>query len=564
MGKIKFNCEKKSYVADYVVVGVGLAGSVLCNLLSGDNKTSVIGIEAGNNNIYDNPIKISAFAGVEYNLTENYFPEYFWQQKPVPNGSLVNMNQATPNNSSFINCSLIPNNQSDTNAGDYTTGRILGGGSSINGQQYVRGTRGFYDQWSQIGGDIWSFENAVKNYIELEKYYGLTPNPCAHGYKGPMYIRQAPTNTTTIADDFVSAVTQATGLNRIHDDDYNDTNPNAYVGPFGRWELFQYPDGTRAGAAEDFLNNNVINNQGAGLDGRRLLILLKTTALNIIWDEKTARGVNVLSNGKFYKVYAKKEVIVCLGIHSSEFLQRSGVGPANLLKCLKIPVVYNNPNVGNGFTNQTFVTAVFNSPEIPAVPLNDPNALYAGGAFLPTLISQDDPNLRGYQLIGGSSGPGNFSILVIHLQPHSEGAIRIQSTDPLTISLVDNNYFGDPTDVQAYVAAFQTYIKSIANSLSNKGFELTSPTLEQINDTASLTEYILSTFEHTHHWLRSNRMSQDPCNGVVDSLGRVFGVNKLRIVDSSIIPLQNDGNTSAPVFLLSWIISKSIICGNKH
>ena len=575
MGKIQINCckgIKQTLTADYVVVGVGLAGSVLVGRLSEDHENSVIGIEAGNNNIYDEPINNSVFTGVEYGLTIYYYPEYFWQQHPMPNGSLQGPQPEHPQNSdtaTAINCSLIPLKQTTTIVGDYTTGRILGGGSSINGEQYVRGTTELYRKWAEVGGPQWSPENVTHNFVELENYIGMTPDPSVHGYNGPMRIRQAPVVPTDMSQKFVRAVTNATGIPEIPDDDYN--NPATPIGPFNRWELFQKPNGNRASAATDFLGPDVVNSEGRGVNGRRILLLLKTLSDRLIWDTSTspptAKGIRVISNGISVKVYARKKVILCQGIHSAELLQRSGVGPAKLLTCLGIPVILDNPNVGRNWTNQLLVPVTFNAnPTDIGLPPNDPAALYTGGAFLPPLLSSDDPKLRGYQFIGAwlqptASTPNQFQFLLSYLQPRSLGVIRIQSTDPTAISLVDNNYLGNPHDLEAFMVAFQVYVKKIAIALHaiDPKYEIVSPTLAQIDDPIQLQQYIIANYDHTHHWMGSNRMAKNEDEGVADGYGNILGLQNVMVVDNSLSPHENDGNTAGPIFVMAYIIANYLL-----
>lgn len=561
MGKLK-QCGNR-YIADYVIVGTGLAGSVLAGRLTEDLKTSVIAIEGGVYDINELPIRDPIFAGVEYGLPTLYFPEYFWQQRPVPNGSLSQPTWST----TPIHCSNIPINQTATTVGDYTTGRLLGGGSSINGMQYVRGSPGLYQIWAQFGLQ-WSVPNVERNFVALENYHGLTPVPNLHGFNGPVSIRQAPVDPTTMAVKFVQAVTDATGLPRIPDDDYN--NPLTNLGPFERWELFQKPDKLRESAATAFLGPTVLDSQGNGLNGRHLKVLFKTLSDRIIWDpvKKVALGVKAIFNGQTIEVFARKKVIICQGNYSSDLLQRSGIGPTDLLSCLGIDIIQANPNVGKNWTNQTFVTIVFTAnPADPGLPPNDPQALYTGGAFLPPLLPSDNPNLRGYQLIGANIpaipnvNPNLFVFLLVYLQPKSLGTIRIQSTDPTRVSLVDNNYFGDPRDLEAYVAGIQTYVTSIATALHqiDPTYNLISPPPGILNDPTALADFVIGDFNHTHHWMGSNRMANSIDQGVVDGFGNVFGVTDLMVVDNSISPHISDGNTAGPIFVLAYTIANYLL-----
>lgn len=587
MGKIKVNHCKTQYKADYVVVGMGTSGCTIAGLLSKDHKTSVIGVEGGGYNILNKPIRQSYFAGIEYGLPNNYFPEYFWQHKPVPNGSLTGPQPPFPHNTpdaSAINCSLIPDNQKDTTVGDYTTGRIFGGGSSINGEQYVRGTDGEWNQWVKYGGKQWSAEKVTKRYKELENYLGLG-SPKVHGYHGPMDIRQAPAVPTSGALDFVAAVEAGAPYQRIPDDDYN--NPATPIGPFARWELFQKPNGNRASAAIDFLGPQVVNPEGEAIDGRRLLILFRTLSNTIIWEGSRAVGLRVIKEGQSIEIYAKKKLIITQGVYSADLLQRSGVGPAGLLKCLGIPVVYDNPNVGKHWQNQLLVPATFSTdPKAVGLPPNDPDALYTGGAFFPPLLPGDDHNRRGYQFIGAwiqapadidpikatalgatQNPPYLLTFLISYLQPHSKGVIRIQTKDPTTISLVDNNYFGDPRDMEAFIQEFKVYVVDIVNGFNktNQAYQLVQPKLSVITDsnTNDLTNYILSNYNHTHHWQGSNRMGKSPEDSVVDGWGNVWGVKDLIVADDSIAPVENDGNTNAPAFMIGYTIAKHLVKERK-
>jgi choline dehydrogenase len=124
---------------------------------------------------------------------------------------------------------------------EWTTGRLSGGGSSINGEQYVRPTAAVFEEWQQLLGPVWSPRRTLNRFIRLENYQGVTDNSQAHGSKGPIHIRQAPVHPTAMAQKLVSAIEQATGLQEIAD--YND--PNTPLGPFTRWQLFQKPSGQR-------------------------------------------------------------------------------------------------------------------------------------------------------------------------------------------------------------------------------------------------------------------------------------------------------------------------------
>lgn len=522
-------CRSIDYEADYVVVGMGAAGAGVAKILSNNKAVSVIGIEAGGD--YDDsvPISNSTYAPV---LEEEYFPNYFYQLSQIP--------QPLAGGAQF----------------NYTTGRLLGGGSSINGEQYVRGSGINYSQWAPLVGERWSAENIFSAFKDLENYFGIATAITRRGYSGLVHIRQAPVNPTTMAEKFVTAVSQATGYPEIID--YNDISTP--IGPFTRWQLFQRPDGRRESSSTAYLKPFLDKNL-EGRDKRQLKILVNSTVLKVLFDGTKATGVQILKNGEFSNVYARKKVILCAGIYSNCLLQISGIGSKDLLKSIGIDVIYDNPNVGKNLINHFINMAVFTAnPDDPGVPEEDPNALYVGGAFLPDPTPPVDPLVRGVQLIGVSGGPGSFVIAIITNQPKSRGTVTIQSKDPLQVPLVDDGTFTDSADLDTFMNVYKIYIKEIAARLNalDSQYVLVDPTLDIINDDELLEEYILANIDHTHHWTGTCRMAPLDQGGVVDSHGNVYGVENLVVADDSIAPFIPDGNTAACAFMIGRKIALDI------
>ncbi len=266
-----------------------------------------------------------------------------------------------------------------------------------------------------------------------------------------------------------------------------------------------------------------------------------------------------MQEGKCIRAYARKKVIISAGINSAQLLLLSGIGPADSLRKANIPVVSNNRNVGNSLRNHTLNFATFSAnPNDRALPLNDPNALYSGGAFLPdpTGIA---PHRRAVQLIGLGSN-GKLTIAIIYLRPKSRGTIRLQTKDPLQIVLADEGFLQDPEDMEAIKNTYRTYIKDIAHELSliDSSYQLMSPDIDTIEDDAKLESFIKENFDHNHHQQGSLRMAPLSKGGVVDRFGRVHGVNDLIVADASIIPFTVDGNTSASAYLIGYTIAKHL------
>src|SRR4051812_33954754 len=271
--------NQSNNIFDYIVVGSGPAGAVIAKTLTDDKKTSVLVLEAGDNNDNDVPIKDSSYAP---KLEENYFPQYFWQGEGVP--------QEGVNEKSF----------------EWTTGRLSGGGSSINGEQYVRPTSGVLREWERLLGSMWSPRQAIQNFKMLEDFHGETNDPEFHGFNGRLNIRQAPDIPPRVTEKFVQAMELATGFKRIVD--YND--PRTPLGPFTQWQLFQKMNGLRESSSTAFLSSDIMTSEGYGVNGRKLRVLYESTALRVLFKDRTANGIEFLVAGKKVKAFARKKVII--------------------------------------------------------------------------------------------------------------------------------------------------------------------------------------------------------------------------------------------------------------
>jgi len=520
--------DKSQQTYDYIVVGTGPAGAVIAKTLTDDKKTSVLVLESGDNNDRDRPIRDSEFA---LELEEQFFPQYFWQGEGVPQEGL------------------------DDRVFEWTTGRLSGGGSSINGEQYVRPTSAVMREWEKLLGPIWSPRKAIRRFKKLEKYNGKTNNTLARGYNGQIDIRQAPVHPTAMALKLTKAIERATGHPKILD--YND--PRTPLGPFTRWQLYQKPNGSRESSSTAFLSSKVMNTAGRGVKGRKLKVHYKSTVLRVLFSEKRATGIEYLFEGKPHRAYARNKVIIAAGINSAQLLMLSGIGPAQLLRKAGIPVKFNNPNVGKRLRNHTLNSAVFTAnPKDRALPSNDPNALYTGGAFLPDPTGKN-PSRRAVQLIGIGSNR-KLTLSIIYLRPISRGFIKIQNNDPLKIVLADEGFLESSEDMAQIKRIYRTYIKNIAAELAliDPTYRLITPSPEVINDDKKLEQYIKEDFEHNHHQQGSLRMAPLNKGGVVDSRGNVHGVKNLIVADASIIPFTVDGNTSAAAYLIGYTIARQL------
>jgi choline dehydrogenase len=519
----------KKWVFDYIVIGTGPAGAAIAKTLTDDKKTSLLLLEAGENNDHDKLIRNSTFAP---ELEEKFSPQYFWQGEGVPQTNL--------NDRMF----------------EWTTGRLSGGGSSINGEQYVRPTTPVLREWMKLLGPLWSPEQTIDHFKKMERYNGKTNNPDVHGFHGRVDIRQAPVHPTAMARKLVKAMEQATEFPEILD--YND--PKTPLGPFTRWQLYQNPNGQRESSSTAFLSADIVSPNGQGVNGRKLQVAYKSTALRVIFTDQRATGVEFLKEGKCVRLHAKQKVIISAGINSAQLLMLSGIGPAKMLREAGVPIVFDNPNVGKNLNNHTLNTAVFTAnPKDRPLPAKDLNALYTGGAFLPDPTRGADKNRRAVQLIGIGS-TANLAIVILYLKPRSRGSIKLQNKDPLKIVLADEGFLDHPADMEAVKNIYKIYITDIAVKLNaiDPTYQLISPSPEIINNDTKLESFIKDNFGHNHHQQGEIRMAPLSKGGVVDHQGRVHGVKDLIVADASLIPFTVDGNTSAATYLIGLTIAQQL------
>lgn len=518
---------------DYIVVGTGPAGSVIANKLSNDKKNAVLVLEAGSNDSNKRLIRDSKFA-IPILLFQDFAPEFY-----IPGHG-------------------IPQRHAGGRTFPWTGGRILGGGSSVNNQQYVRPSAAVMQKWENLMGPIWSPREETRRFVELENYNGATTNPAARGKNGLLDIRQTQTNPTNMTKKFVAAISEATGFPEILD--YND--PNTPLGPFTGYQLYQFPNGLRESADSAFLSSDIMTPDGHGKNGRKLKVSFRSTVTRVIFEQNKAIGVEFIKDGTCMRAFARKKVILSAGISSVPILMHSGIGNANLLEKHGISVKFNNPNVGMHYADHPSIAATFTTNSNDHLsPKDDPNSLYAGGGFLPDPTPGADPNRRGIQLFFQNGPDCTITMGAILLQPKSRGSAVIQDKDPLKVVLGDQGYLANSADLNTFKYTYKVYIKGVAEKLAaiDPTYKLVSPSMDIINDDKKLEKYIKENLGAGFHPQSMNRMGPNPESGVVDAKGHVYGVQNLVVADDTIIPFTVDGNTSAPSFFIGATIAEQLL-----
>ncbi len=525
--------ENRSSQADYVIVGVGTAGAVLAKELSDDHQTSVIALHIGENLSQDPLIKFSE--NVIFTVPDLLVgPPLYINGEGVP--------QPNADNKQLVWGIALPE----------------GGASSVNAGAYCRGTNQVYAQWEAIAGPEWSINRILEIYKKLETYHGETTNPAARGHHGPIDVRQVQ-DPSNVALKFSLAMLNIDPLRKPFSliVDYNDPKTPIGVSPQLQYTQKGENGELRVSSVTAFLNKKVVTPDGYGVNGRKLRILFESRGLRTLWEGNKAIGVEYLNNGQIKQVFAKKGVIVCAGLFSSPFLLHSGVGPAALLQSLGIPVIFNNPNVGQGLADQPSVFTVFTSNPMDT-PLEQSAGLFTQIAWLPDPDPHTDSTKREIRIATINPIPGFTAALVDLCQPLSRGSVSINSPNPLDPPVINQGEFTNPEDLELYVRAFQVYMQNLHLNLqaTDPLYQLIIPPPEILNDPDLIRDFVKFQVNSDQHFQSHCRMAPFDQGGVVDSTGHVYGVQNLIVADDSIVPQNMDGSPMASAYLIGANIAR--------
>ncbi len=333
------------------------------NRLSEKGRYSVLGIEAGANLTSDPAIEAVGLPAFLLPGTAAY--KYFWwgwkQTKPQPtlNGRI---------------------------GSDWITGMILGGGSSVNGLYYGRGSNAVYSRWEEVSGsDNWSLDKILATFNALENYQGLTITPGARGDKGPVNVLQTPTVSQMTANVLLPASQAAfPGIPTVVD--YNDPSVENCIDPRAQWLID--PTGTkRVSSATAFLNREVMTPEGYGVNGHKLRVIFESVVVKIVFNKHgRAKKVRFMKDGQLFEAHARKAVVLAGGINSSKLLQLSGIGPKKTLEKAGIKPVFINENVGKHLQNHPLIAILLlANPADNGIPDGAPYAFTIQNVYLPVV-----------------------------------------------------------------------------------------------------------------------------------------------------------------------------------
>jgi choline dehydrogenase len=490
---------------DFVVVGAGTAGCVIAARLSEDSTARVVLLEAGS----AQPLDLMAVPPA--------WPALMGTSADWADQTVVQEGTGSP----------VP----------WPRGRALGGSSSINAMNFVRGHRASYDTWGQRGAHCWGFDDLLPFFKRSEHTAGR--DPALRGRDGP--LRPAPAAPGhPIAQAGLQAAAQAGHPIAA------DISSGAEQG-FG-WCDLNIVDGRRQSAADAYLQ--------PVLDRPNLDVVTDALAHRVTITDGRCTGVEYSVGAETFTVAAQTEVVLTAGtVGTAQLLMLSGIGPQAQLRELGIDVVTDLPGVGANLHDHPMSGIVYQSARPVPPGMNNHGEVQGlvstdiGGHGPDVQIMFVDVPLRADSLPGPDIGQG-YTISVSLMAPFSRGSLRLATRVPGAAPVIDPRYYTDARDLDMMVAGLR-----MAREIGS------ADALTPWRSTEALPGPAVAGDEQQRAYLRRNIRSYSHYAGtcalgtdettVVDTELRVHGIEGLRIADASVMPAPVSANTNATVYAIA-------------
>jgi choline dehydrogenase-like flavoprotein len=442
----------------------------------------------------------------------------------------------------------------------YTQAKVIGGGSTINAQIYTRGNARDYDAWrDEAGCEGWGYRDLLPYFKRAEGNERFGDD--YHGTSGPIGVAM-PRAALPICDAFIRAAQEA-GI------PYNPDFNGFHQSGVGYYQLTQ-KNARRSSAATAFLE--------PARSRPNLTILHNAEARRILVERGRAVGVETALGSGLTKVFrAEREVLVTSGaIGSPRLLMLSGIGPADHLKSVGVPVVHDLPGVGANLQDHVDICVLcectgdhsYDNVQRPHRTVlaglqyllfkQGPvaSSLFETGGFWYADAAARSPDIQFH--FGQGSGIEKGIVKLDHagvtlnsafMRPRSRGTVRLAAADPGQAPLIDPNYWADPYDLEISLKGLAMARDIMAQPALRPFIRSEVLPGAAAGDPKSLFDYACRMAKTDHHPVGTCKMGNDDM-AVVGTDLKVRGIEGLRVCDSSMMPLINSSNTNAPTIMI--------------
>ena len=532
--------------ADFVIVGGGSAGAVIASRLSENSKFNICLLEAGG---WGSNILFRAPAG----------------------GLLMLRDKPKFNNWAFH---TIPQKGLNGRKGYQPRGKALGGSSAINAMIYIRGQKEDYDEWANLGNDGWAWKDVLPFFKKAENNENGPSK--FHGNGGPLEV-----SNQKVPRPISSAYLEACANSQIKIRNDFNTGNNEGAG-FWQSTIFhsKNKNGQRCSSAAAYILPYIRVR-------KNLNIITKATVTKIIFEGKTAVGVEYIQGGRKKQVRAKKEVIISAGsLKSPVILQRSGIGDAEDIHPHGIRMLHELPGVGKNLQDHIDFNFCFTTSDKNTLGISPAgflkilgetvkwlfhgnsmisSTLSEAGGFFKTDPYMDRPDIQNHFVIGLIDdhlrkihyGYG-YSCHVCLLRPYSRGKVSLSSAEISDAPIIDPNFLSDLRDLKSLIKGAK-FTHNILNTPPLKKYKLKE--IYGVHDNLSDLEWekhIRDRADTIYHPVGTCKMGNDEL-AVVDNKLKIKGLKNIRVSDASIMPKITSGNTNAPTIMIAEKCSSMII-----
>ncbi len=524
---------------DFIIVGGGSAGCVLAERLSACGKFQVCLLEAGGKD-----------------KSQNIH---------IPLG-VINLMRSKTLNWAF---NSHPESSQDGRQIFNPRGKTLGGSSSINAMLYVRGQKQDYDHWAELGNTEWSYDQVLP-YFKSTQYQERGASEF-HGIDGELNVADS-RSKAPVFDEFIDAANNA-GF--VKNDDFNGADQEGV----GYYQVTQ-KDGLRYSAAKAFLTPNLAR--------PNLTVMTNVQVEKLIIEDKVVKGVKYKQKGMPKQVLANKEVLLSAGaFNSPQVLMLSGVGPKEELDKHNIEVVHELPGVGQNLQDHVDVMVVNKQRRHDVLSLKPTSVWWAvkdalrfvnhkgvltsavaeAGGFIKSNPELSRPDLQLHFIPAAMDDHGrNLKMLInqavsLHvclLRPKSTGSVTLYDAKISSPPKIQLNMLAEKEDQDIMIQGVKQARKILASEpFAKRNLDEIFPGQDCQSD-QQILQFLKDKSNTIYHPVGTCKMGTDDM-AVVNQHLEVHGLEKLRVIDASVMPTLVSGNTNAPTIMIAAKTADNIL-----